>query len=101
MSQAVFVNKLIAPRPTFPADITPAERAMMAAHAAYWAPYVEDGTVIVLGPVADPGGPYGLGVVRAEDEAANAALLAEDPAIKSGAGFRYDTARMMSTRTRY
>ena len=76
-------------------------RAVMIDRAAYWAPLVEDGTVIVLGPVADPAGAYGLGVVRAADAGANAALLAEDPAIKSGRGFRYDTAPMMATRTRY
>lgn len=101
MSETVFVNKLISPRPTFPADISPEERAMMADHAAYWAPLVQNGTVIVLGPVADPAGAYGLGVVRAADAAANAALLAEDPVIKSGRGFRYDTAPMMAARTRY
>lgn len=98
---AVFVNKLIGPRPSFPFDISDAERKVMADHAAFWAPYVQDGTVIVLGPVGDPAGAYGLGVVRATDSNAMAALLAEDPAIKSGLGFRYDTAQMMATRTRY
>lgn len=98
---AVFVNKLIHARPTFPADMSAEERQLMTDHAAYWAPYVQNGTVIVLGPVGDPAGAYGLGVVRAADAKANAALLAEDPAIKSGKGFRYDTAQMMATRTRY
>jgi uncharacterized protein YndB with AHSA1/START domain len=101
LNGAVFVNKLIGPRPTFPFDITDSERKVMADHAAYWAPYVQNGTVIVLGPVGDPTGAYGLGVVRAADQAANAALLTEDPAIKAGLGFRYDTAQMMATRTRY
>lgn len=98
---AVFVNRLIGPRPTFPADMSEAERAVMNQHAVYWAPLVENGTVIVLGPVGDPTGPYGLGVVRSADAAANAAILAQDPAIKSGMGFRYETAQMMATRTRY
>ena len=98
---AVFVNRLIGPRPTFPADISDAERAVMGRHAAYWAPLVENGTVIVLGPVGDPAGAYGLGVVRAADVQANAAILAADPAITAGIGFRYETAPMMATRTRY
>ena len=98
---AVFVNRLIGPRPSFPFDISDAERKVMADHAAFWAPYVQNGTVIVLGPVGDPAGPYGLGVVRATDASAMAALLAEDPAIKSEMGFRYDSAQMMATRTRY
>lgn len=98
---AVFVNRLIGPRPTFPMDISEAERAVMARHVAFWAPLVADGTVIVLGPVGDPAGAYGLGVVRTADAQANAAILAEDPAITSGLGFRYETAPMMATRTRY
>jgi uncharacterized protein YndB with AHSA1/START domain len=98
---AVFVNRLIGPRPTFPADMSEAERAVMTQHVVYWAPLVENGTVIVLGPVGDPAGAYGLGVVRSRDAAANAAILAEDPAIKSGLGFRYETAQMMATSTRY
>ena len=98
---AVFVNKLIGPRPSFPADMSADERRVMTEHAAYWAPLVADGTVIVLGPVGDPSGAYGLGVVRAPDAQANSAILAKDPAIVSGLGFRYDTAPMMATRTRY
>jgi hypothetical protein len=98
---AVFVNRLIGPRPTFPADMSPAERTAMTEHAAYWAPLVQDGTVIVLGPVGDPAGAYGLGVVRAADARANEAILARDPAIVSGLGFRYESAPMMATRTRY
>ncbi len=98
---AVFVNRLIGPRPTFPADMSAAERTVMTEHAAYWAPLVENGTVIVLGPVGDPAGAYGLGVVRAADGQANATILAGDPAITSGLGFRYETAPMMATRTRY
>ena len=98
---SVFVNRLIGPRPTFPFDISDAERKVMADHAAYWVPFVQNGTVIVLGPVGDSAGAYGLGVMRAADPKANAALLADDPAIKSGLGFRYDTAPMMATRTRY
>ena len=100
-SGAVFVNRLIGPRPTFPADMSAAERSVMTEHAAYWAPLVENGTVIVLGPVGDPAGAYGLGVVRAADGQANAAILAKDPAIVSGLGFRYETAPMMAARTRY
>ena len=98
---AVFVNRLIGPRPTFPMDMSEAERTVMTQHAAFWAPLVEDGTVIVLGPVGDKAGPYGLGVVRASNAEANAAILARDPAITSGLGFRYETAPMMATRTRY
>jgi len=98
---SVYVNKLIGPRPSFPADMTDQERQVMGDHVAYWAPFVQNGTVIVLGPVGDPTGVYGLGVVRATDPKANSALLAKDPAITSGLGFRYDTSPMLKTATRY
>jgi uncharacterized protein YndB with AHSA1/START domain len=98
---AVFVNRLIHARPTFPMDMSAEERAIMGRHAAYWAPLVEDGTVIVLGPVGDAAGVYGLGIVRTNDAHANAAFLAGDPAITANIGFRYETAPMMATRTRY
>jgi uncharacterized protein YciI len=54
-----FLLKLVAPRPTFASDMTVAEMAVMQEHAAYLKDYVDRGTVIVMGPVLDPGGPVG------------------------------------------
>jgi hypothetical protein len=39
-------------------DMSDDERSIMIKHVAYWAPYVDDGTVIVLGSVMDPKGGY-------------------------------------------
>jgi uncharacterized protein YciI len=79
-----FVYKLIPPRPSFATDMTDAEAAVMAQHAAYWTGHLEHGSVVVLGPVADPSGLRGLGVIDAEDDIAAKALVDDDPAITSG-----------------
>ena len=49
-----FFLRLNPPRPTFPADMTEAERAVMEEHAAYWTSWTERGVVVVFGPVMDP-----------------------------------------------
>ena len=61
-------------------DMTEDERAVMQRHIAYWAPFVQDGTVIVLGPVSDPKGGYGIAVVRVDNEEHLQSLIARDPA---------------------
>jgi uncharacterized protein YndB with AHSA1/START domain len=85
-----FVIRLVPPRPTFMLDMTAEEGAIMQAHVGYWMGLLAEGQAIVFGPVADPAGAWGLGVVRAPDEAAVRALEANDPAIAAQRGFRYE-----------
>ena len=68
------------PRASFTQDMTPEERAIMLAHVQYWMPYVQDGTIIVLGPVADPKGGYGIAVIGVYDRSRLDELVAADPA---------------------
>ena len=75
-----FFLKLNPPRASFTIDMTAEERAVMLAHVQYWAPYVQDGTVIVLGPVADPKGGYGIAVIGVSDRPRLDELVATDPA---------------------
>jgi uncharacterized protein len=82
-----FFLKLIAPRPTFATDMTGEEKALMQEHFLYWKSRQEQGEVIVFGPVLDPKGPYGMGVVSAPDEAGARAFADADPALKSNRGF--------------
>lgn len=89
-----FVSRLIGPRPTFPMDITPEEQALMGTHAQYWVGKMAEGKVVVFGPVMDPKGVWGLGVVRARDEAEVQALQASDPVILAQRGFSYETLPM-------
>ena len=79
-----FVYKLIPPRPSFPMDITDDEAAIMEQHFAYWSRFEKRGIVVVLGPVLDPSGTWGLGVIAGDDPSDISALGVEDPAVKSG-----------------
>ena len=82
-----FFFKLIAPRPTFAMDMTDGEKAIMAEHLTYWKAKLDAGDVVVFGPVMDPKGPFGAGVVAAADEVAARTFADGDPAIKSNRGF--------------
>lgn len=79
-----FVYKLIPPRPGFAQDMTPEEGALMAAHSAHWRGLMDEGRVLVFGPVADPAGVWGMAVVEAADADAVAAMGDADPAVASG-----------------
>ena len=82
--QAYFLYKLIPPRPTFDEDMTEEEGAVMGEHVSYWGRLIEDGTAIVFGPVGDPEGVWGLGVLTVADEDAAQAIGRSDPAVLSG-----------------
>jgi len=75
-----FFLKLNPPRQSFMIDMSDEERRIMIKHVAYWAPYVDDGTVIVLGPVMDPKGGYGIAVVSVESEEELNQIIDSDPA---------------------
>jgi uncharacterized protein YciI len=80
----LFLVKANFSRPTLATDMTEAEKKVMSEHIAYWTGQVERGTTVVMGPVLDPKGVYGIGIVEAKDEAELRALLASDPAVKAG-----------------
>ncbi|MCD2425509.1 YciI family protein [Niabella pedocola] len=80
MDKQQFYLKLNPPRPTFMADMTAGEKATMQQHVAYWAQLLQQGIAIVFGPVADPKGGYGVGVVSVDDEAHLKKIIEADPA---------------------
>ncbi len=80
MSKQHYALKLIPKRPTFPQDITPEEREIMNQHLTYWTDFMNKGHVIVFGPVMDPKGVYGFGVIEAGSEEQVRAFMANDPA---------------------
>jgi uncharacterized protein YciI len=84
-----FFLKLIPPRPTFPFDMNDDERAAMGRHAEYLASLLKSGAGIAFGPVLDPSGAFGMGIVEAADEAAARALTDRDPVVIAGVG-RYE-----------
>jgi uncharacterized protein len=85
-----YLCKLKPPRPTFLADMTPEEATVMRGHREYWMPRVEIGTVIAMGPIADPAGAYGVAIIEAPSLTALEAMQACDPAILAERGFAYE-----------
>ena len=63
-----FLCRLLPPRPSFVHDMTGDEAAIMQSHVSYWTELMAKGLAVVFGPVADPRGPWGLGIVRAQDD---------------------------------
>jgi uncharacterized protein YciI len=89
-----FVFRLLPPRPSFPSDMSEGERATMTEHVGYWSALAEEGKVLAFGPVDDPRGAYGIGIVLAEDQSEAEELRDHDPAITSPYGFRTEIAPM-------
>ncbi len=56
----------------------------MAGHMQYWEQLLHDGRVVVYGPVADPEGVWGLGVLRAAERADVLQIAAGDPSVLAG-----------------
>ncbi|HYW85584.1 MAG TPA: YciI family protein [Spirochaetia bacterium] len=75
-----FFLRLNPPRPTFSQDMTPEERGVMQRHVAYWTDLMGKGAVLVFGPVLDPRGTYGIGVIGVESESERDTFMANDPA---------------------
>jgi uncharacterized protein YciI len=95
MVKKYFLLKLLPPRPTFTADMSAAERQVMLDHGAYLRKYVESGTVIVMGPVQDPAGSWGLAVFEAGSEEEVRSVIARDPTTLSGIAFRWEIYPML------
>jgi uncharacterized protein YciI len=88
--QRHFLVKLIPPRQSFAVDMTEDEKRLMQEHIVYWTGLAEDGVALLFGPVVDPTGSYGIGVVEVENEDELKRLTANDPVTRSGAGFRHE-----------
>jgi uncharacterized protein YndB with AHSA1/START domain len=89
-----FLCRLLPPRPTFMADMNAEELDVMRRHQGYWKALMNEGKVIAYGPVADPKGGWGVGIIRVPTEEAMHALKEADPAILSGRGFSYEVLPM-------
>jgi uncharacterized protein len=84
MSQMLFLFRLIPPRADFAQTMTPDEQRSMAEHMEYWQQLLREGRVVVYGPVADPEGVWGMGVLRAADRAEVLEIGNRDPSILAG-----------------
>ncbi|WP_041855641.1 YciI family protein [Candidatus Korobacter versatilis] len=81
---AHFFIKLIGPRPTFPFDMNESERALMTQHAQYFQERFNQRKVLIYGPVMDPQGPYGMGVLEVADDAEARGIMDADPSVVAG-----------------
>jgi len=77
-----FAAILPSPRPTFPMDMSDDEKKIMGEHSAFWQTLLQSGQGIIVGPVLDPEGTYGFGVVIADSLEDAYSLLETDPAQK-------------------
>jgi hypothetical protein len=89
-----FFCKLIAPRPTFPFDMNESEKALMSEHAQYWLDMLNEGVVLVFGPVMDPQAPFGMGIMEGADEAEIRRRTDADPVMKANIGFEVEITPM-------
>jgi uncharacterized protein YciI len=95
-----FFLKLTGPRPDFAATMTAAEMKVMQDHGAYLTEYVNKGMLIVMGPVLDPDGAWGMAVFEAGSEDEVRAIVAKDPTTLSGLGFRWEIYPMLRAAVR-
>jgi len=93
MDKKHFALKLIPPRPSFAMDMTDEERQVMQQHIGFWSDLMNKGIAIVFGPVLDPNGVYGLGIVSVDHEDQVADITKNDPAATIN---RYEVYPMMA-----
>jgi uncharacterized protein len=84
MAKQHFFFRLIPPRPTFAADMTEEERALMRRHLAYVRTCFDRGQVLAYGPVLDPAGAFGVALLEVDDPAEAQQFAKDDPAIRAG-----------------
>ena len=81
---SLFLFRLIPPRADFAQTMTDDERKTMADHLTYFEQLMADGKVLVYGPVADPEGVWGMGVMRVADRAEVLEIGERDPSVLAG-----------------
>ena len=88
-----FFMRLNPPRPDFATTMTQEERTMMAQHTAYLRELLAHGKLIFAGPVFDPAGAFGAGIVEVESHEEALQIADNDPSVRSGMN-RYDVIPM-------
>lgn len=79
-----FFLRLIPPRPDFPLTMTKEERSIMQEHIVFWQDLLVKGICIVYGPVFDPKGAFGIGIIESEDDEIVKYIEKNDPSVKKG-----------------
>jgi hypothetical protein len=90
MEKKHFFIRLNPPRPGFSSDMTEDEKAIMQQHVIYWRRLLTKKIALIFGPVFDPSGGYGVGIVQTADENSARSLMEKDPSILSATGFSFE-----------
>jgi uncharacterized protein YciI len=98
MGKNHFFIRLIPPRVSFVEDMSEQERALMQEHVLYWQALLRRRIALIFGPVFDPSGGYGAGIIELEEGKSAIEFLDKDPTIRSGLGFRYEVFPMRLVR---
>lgn len=78
-----FLGKLVGTRPSWPHDMTDAERAVMSEHFTHLSKLLDEGKVLLAGPCfEDP--PFGLVILATRDADEARALMVADPSVQAG-----------------
>lgn len=80
MKKSYYVLYLIPRRPDFAQTMTDEERGIMMQHIGYWTNLMNQGMVVVFGPVMDPNETYGIGIIAVETEEQLQEFMKNDPA---------------------
>jgi len=80
MEKKYFALYLLPTRADFAQTMTDEEKAIMQKHVGFWTNLMNQGKVLVFGPVIDPKEVYGLGIVSVDDEQEVKDMIAKDPA---------------------
>jgi|GEM_PF-127209 len=91
-----FLVRLLPPRPDFMMTMSAEDRQMMGEHGAYWRRQQAAGKMLVFGPVADPKGGWGVGVMKVGSVEEMVELQRNDPAILGNRGLSYENLPMLS-----
>ncbi len=86
----VFACRLNPPRPDFAHTLTPDEGVAMGEHARYWSGLHKEGVAVVVGPIDDPKGFWGLAVIEVADADRASEITRAYPAITAEIGLSYD-----------
>lgn len=81
-----YLCQFIPPRADFLTTLSAAEQQWMAAHGDFLNDLMAQGLIVAHGPVLDPAGAYGMSLYRIADDQDIAALTAQDPVVRHGAG---------------
>ena len=82
MEKLFYALHLIPSRSDFAITMSEAEKTIMDQHIVYWTDKLKHGNIYAFGPVIDPKGIYGLGVIAVDSERELKEFIANDPANK-------------------